>query len=454
MDVSRPRTILMGVLVGTAAALVPLAPLAPSATGAPQRAERVVPCSTGLVSLTFDDGPSPTVTPRLSRLLKREKVPATFFMVGNRVASHPVIARLVADRGFAIGNHSWAHTDMTTQTDAELRSAVRTTRAALVDAGVRPTRLVRPPYGAINDRVRSVLTGMDLKPVLWSIDTRDWAGRTSAQIRASVVSAVRPHRTNLVLLHDGVANSPATLGAMPAMISDLRRRGYCFAALGANGTPIPPVPVASVRADQRRVTEGERAAFTIRLDRPTSRPTTVRVTPGPRVVRFGVGKTVAHRSWRVRQDAVDEHRQRFEVRLGNGSRASVRVIDDDPAPVASLRGTSVQSSPLLATPVAVGVRLDRRSDRDVVVRVRSPLGRITAMVAAGTRRAELALEVPAGEPSDEVREIPVRIVKVIHGTPGADATITVQPPAQNRTQAARAAVAQIRWPRLVVPRLH
>src|ERR1051325_6868049 len=62
-------------------------------------------CRSGYVALTFDDGPSVSQTPRLLRILTDRHVPATFFMVGSRVAAAPQLARRVAKAGFAIGNH-------------------------------------------------------------------------------------------------------------------------------------------------------------------------------------------------------------------------------------------------------------------------------------------------------------------------------------------------------------
>ena len=220
-------------VVALLAALVTLGTTASEAAPAPRHHERVVPCSRGLVALTFDDGPSTTVTPRLVRLLKRLDVPATFFMVGSRVASAPATARLVERAGFAIGNHTWLHTDLTSQSNAQIKHAIRSTHRAMIDAGLHPTEFVRPPYGAVDDRVRRVLTDLGYTTVLWTIDSRDWTGLSPRQIDQGVLGAVHPHRTNLVLQHDGVTNSPATLKALPDEIATLRRRGYCFASLDA-----------------------------------------------------------------------------------------------------------------------------------------------------------------------------------------------------------------------------
>jgi peptidoglycan/xylan/chitin deacetylase (PgdA/CDA1 family) len=89
------RVLVVGLLL---AVLVPMTPEASTAAG-PRHRDPVVPCSRGLVALTFDDGPSATVTPKLVRLLQRERVPATFFMIGQHVDAHPEIVRMVDEAG-------------------------------------------------------------------------------------------------------------------------------------------------------------------------------------------------------------------------------------------------------------------------------------------------------------------------------------------------------------------
>ena len=405
---------------------------APSAAAAPVR-----PCSRGLVALTFDDGPLDTVTPRVVRLLQRHEVPATFFMVGNRVAAHPELVRLVDRAGFAIGNHTWEHTDLTTQSPAEARRALVSTRRALLDAGVTPTDLARPPYGAIDDRVRRVLASLGLVPTLWTIDSRDWTGLSARQIARGVVRAVRPHRTNVVLQHDGVTNSPATLKALPDEIATLEKRGYCFASLGPDGNPTPPVPVASVRAARPRITEGDRVRLTVRLDRPTTRVTPVHTADG--TVRIPSGRLTGHAWFRAPQDRVDEAPEDVEV----FEDTVVRVLDDDPHPVVSLSAGSVTASPLLPVAAPVVVRLDRQRDRPTAVVVRSDLGPVRVTVPAYSRHAAGTLTVPVGARGREL---------ALHAD-GASAVLTIEPSPQTWLEAARAAVARVRWPEVTPPRL-
>jgi len=192
-------------------------------------------CRSGRIALTFDDGPNPAVTPKLVRTLVRLKVPATFFMIGNHVDAHPALARLVQRNGFTIGNHTWNHPQLTHLSAKQIRHQLRATSAAFKRNGIKPSRLMRPPYGDINDRVRKVIRWYGMIPVLWTIDSRDWAGGSSVAIANRILSALRRHGTNLVLQHDGVDNSPASAAAVPIVVRRARARGYCFTQLNARG---------------------------------------------------------------------------------------------------------------------------------------------------------------------------------------------------------------------------
>lgn len=459
-----PRTalaVLLAVLLaGLLAGLVP--------TGAAAAAERhhrarepVTPCSRGLVALTFDDGPSATVTPRLVRKLTGLGVPATFFMVGRRVAATPEVARRVEAAGFTIGNHTWNHTDLTTQTADEQRLALRLARHAIVEAGLTPGHLMRPPYGAIDDATRRVVGGAGYVPVLWTIDSRDWTGLTPDQITARILAGVRPHATNIVLQHDGVTNSPASVRAVPDVVTRLRRRGFCFAALGADGLPTPPVPVATVSHAPRRILEGARAEITVRLDRPTSRPTSIRVdvhdvttSPGDygwtsKRVRFPVGETLAKVRLPIRRDGLDEARERLELRLSYGrgttapvgSLARITLIDRDDPPVLTVSGGEVTASNVIEVAAPVTVRLARPSGRDVRVRIRTH--RETAgpadyrpvdewvTVPAGARVAELAVIVLPGPVGERVETIRLDVLAVRRAVLAGSGTtrLTIRPAA-------------------------
>jgi peptidoglycan/xylan/chitin deacetylase (PgdA/CDA1 family) len=189
------------------------------------------------VALTFDDGPAPGTTERLVHTLTRLGVPATFFMVGQRIVGAGSTVRTVVNAGFAIGDHTWAHVDLALQSPAAERSALLRTLRALHRDGVRTGHLMRPPYGALDRTARHTIRRLGLVPVLWTIDSLDWQSGTSAQIAHRILSALRPGPDNVVLQHDGVDRSPISIRAVPRVVRVARQRGYCFVGLDGRGLP-------------------------------------------------------------------------------------------------------------------------------------------------------------------------------------------------------------------------
>jgi peptidoglycan/xylan/chitin deacetylase (PgdA/CDA1 family) len=171
------------------------------------------------VALTFDDGPYPSTTPALLAALGG--VRATFFLWGEHAAAHPALVREIAAAGHVIGNHTWTHPYLTGLSPEARDQEVRRTQDLLVSlTGVRPV-LFRPPYGDTDDAVRATVSSVShgLTEVLWTVDTRDWAGASADDI---VAAAGRADPGGVVLMHEG---RPATVEAVPRILADLTTRG-------------------------------------------------------------------------------------------------------------------------------------------------------------------------------------------------------------------------------------
>ena len=189
------------------------------------------------VALTFDDGPSVYRTQTL-RTLRRKGVPATFFDVGMRVAANPQFAGFEAREGHLVLNHTYSHSRLTDISAAQIRSEVLRTQRVFADAGAPlPFKLLRPPYGAVDDSVTATLSRLGYRSVLWDVLAVDWdVATTSEQIRDTIVAGLRPGA--VVLMHDGPIDSAAGAAvqvALPRIVDDARRLGFCFGLLDMNG---------------------------------------------------------------------------------------------------------------------------------------------------------------------------------------------------------------------------
>ena len=135
----------------------------------------------GLIVLTYDDGPSEKLTPRLLEELKSLDVPATFFIPGNSAIARPDGVRAIEDHGHHVGSHSQAHHDV--QKCSPWRGILDCVQGirGLRDIGVHP-KFFRPPYGKAT--LGTVLAArFNRCPAVWwthdSGDTGAPAGRVS-----------------------------------------------------------------------------------------------------------------------------------------------------------------------------------------------------------------------------------------------------------------------------------
>jgi len=172
------------------------------------------------IALTFDDGPSADLTPRVLDLLQHYEVHSTFFVLGAKAEHNPGVLRRIASEGHEIGSHGWSHRSFRGLFHSEIREELEDTAAAIEDAvGSRP-RLLRPPFGKYADSATTIFEDMRLDVVLWTIDSRDWDDDPDKTVE-TIVRKARPG--SIVLLHD---SETATLRALPKIIGSLQRLDF------------------------------------------------------------------------------------------------------------------------------------------------------------------------------------------------------------------------------------
>lgn len=150
------------------------------------------------VALTFDDGPNNTSSLQILDLLKKYNIKATFFMLGSMVDNYPDVVKKIAEAGNDIGNHTYDHQDLTKLDEASIKKEIDSTNEKIEKITGKKPDLLRPPYGAYNDRVTKVEPNMTI--ALWNIDTLDWKTHNATAILGEVKKELQPH--SIVLMHD------------------------------------------------------------------------------------------------------------------------------------------------------------------------------------------------------------------------------------------------------------
>ena len=191
------------------------------------------------VALTFDDGPDPKWTPRILDVLERERVPATFFVIGDNALQHPQLLRRIVANGSELGNHSYTHPNMGTTSDRTIKLELNATQRLIQAYTGRSTTLFRAPYfgdaePTTADEIGPALIAQNLgyTVVGLHVDPNDWQRPGVDQIVQQTVDQVNgataDNSANVVLLHDGGGDREQTVEALPRIIDTLRAQGYRF----------------------------------------------------------------------------------------------------------------------------------------------------------------------------------------------------------------------------------
>lgn len=149
------------------------------------------------VALTFDDGPSVVNTPKVLELLKKYNAHATFFVVGTRVSAGADVLKQEVAQGCEIANHSWNHANLSKMKMKNVNKQYDKTAELVKRLVGYNITLLRPPYGAISNKMRNKLKH---PMVLWNVDTLDWKSKKPKKILKQVKKQVKDG--DIILMHD------------------------------------------------------------------------------------------------------------------------------------------------------------------------------------------------------------------------------------------------------------
>jgi cellulose synthase/poly-beta-1,6-N-acetylglucosamine synthase-like glycosyltransferase/spore germination protein YaaH/peptidoglycan/xylan/chitin deacetylase (PgdA/CDA1 family) len=200
--------------------------------------------SKNLLALTFDDGPDPEWTPKILDVLKRERAPGAFFLIGIQAEKFGSLTQRIYREGNEIGNHTFTHPDISSIGNGYMKVELNLTEQLFASRlGIRTT-LFRPPYSVdaepdTEDQVKplELTQTMGYVTIGNKIDTKDWEvdpALSPKQIAARVLDHLPPCQPNdqqcgnIILMHDGGGNRDRTLLALPMIIDGARARGFQF----------------------------------------------------------------------------------------------------------------------------------------------------------------------------------------------------------------------------------
>lgn len=187
------------------------------------RAQHRLPAGKNHVMLTFDDGPAEQ-TAEVLDVLKKHKVPAMFFLIGERAEAAPEqVQRMVAE-GHILGNHSYSHHRQFDFWPRErmLQDIQRATDILQRVSG-QPLRYFRPPFGVTNPPLAHAVKRSGLQAIGWSLRSLDTVKGSGAEVEKKILRRLRDG--DIILLHDTV---PGIAGLLDRLIPQIRSRGFTF----------------------------------------------------------------------------------------------------------------------------------------------------------------------------------------------------------------------------------
>ena len=189
------------------------------------------------VSLTFDDGPDPEVTPRVLDLLDRHQAKASFFCVGEKAAAYPAIVREIVRRGHSLENHSHRHSGAFAFYGLfRLKREVESAQAIITEITGRAPRFFRAPMGLRSPLLDPVLARCGLHYVSWTRRGFDAIHRDPERVLQRLAGGIAAG--DILLLHDSIVSrtrdgEPVVLAVLPELLDRMKAKGLRSVTLRA-----------------------------------------------------------------------------------------------------------------------------------------------------------------------------------------------------------------------------
>jgi peptidoglycan/xylan/chitin deacetylase (PgdA/CDA1 family) len=174
------------------------------------------------ITLTFDDGPTPGVTPQVLDILKEHKITACFFVIGQNIEGNEAILERILAEGHIIGNHSYSHTNNYGFLKSKSVKQDLIKNAALIENQTgKKVNLIRPPFGVTNPNIAKAVRSLEYTSVGWSIRSLDVVHKNTHKTTNRVVKRLIPG--GIVLFHD---NHEGIFTILENVIDQARKASY------------------------------------------------------------------------------------------------------------------------------------------------------------------------------------------------------------------------------------
>jgi len=171
--------------------------------------------------LTFDDGPTPEVTPWILSVLKKENIKATFFLVGQQIEEFPELVRAIIKEGHTIANHSYSHKNGWFTNKEKYLEDIENCQVLMPN-----NKLFRPPYGKVT-KAQTAALKEKYKIILWDVLSYDFKQNTSPK---KVQENITQNTTSgsIIVMHNNLMSFKNLESILEETIQILKKKGFRF----------------------------------------------------------------------------------------------------------------------------------------------------------------------------------------------------------------------------------
>jgi peptidoglycan-N-acetylglucosamine deacetylase len=186
-----------------------------------------IPNDENKIYLTFDDGPTPKITPWVLDELKKHHIKATFFCIGNNILDYPDIFQRIIAEGHSVGNHTFSHLKGWDTATGEYIQNIQACGAEIQKYNSGGNRLFRPPYGKISRSQTGKVLQMGFRIIMWDILTVDYDKNVSPE-KCLNNATQKTQSGSIIIFHDSIKAFPNLEYALPKTIEILKNKGFKF----------------------------------------------------------------------------------------------------------------------------------------------------------------------------------------------------------------------------------
>lgn len=219
----RLATLLLAASALLAAAFLAVSGAVSTMAGVQRIQEPVCRVETGekQIALSFDVEWTDVQTGELLSILKKHRVSATFFLVGNWAQAHRDSVVQIAAAGCELGSHSMAHTNMQKLSPEKQKKQLEDCSRVLEEITGKRPRLFRAPYDAYSPGLLAAVREQGMVSIQWDVDSLDWKNLSPERICDHVMEQVRPG--SIVRFQSNALNAPT---ALDELLGLLKEQGY------------------------------------------------------------------------------------------------------------------------------------------------------------------------------------------------------------------------------------